>query len=413
MNNRKIFSALFLILITSFAYCQNTKPYVLTGADVLISENLELLKGKSLGIVSNQTGLLRNGTHIADTLLNIPGIRIKALFGPEHGFKGDNADGSILNDTTDETGIKIYSVYGKTRKPTPQMLKDIDLLIFDMQSVGVRFYTFISTMFYTLEAGAENNIPVIVLDRPNPIGGINVDGPIVDKELQSFVGIAPIPVMHGMTMGELALLFNEEKMLKDGIKAELRIIKMKNWEREYYYDETGLNWIPTSPNIPDLETAIVYPGACFLEGTNISEGRGTEFPFLLFGAPYLNSEKIIHDLIKSDIRGASFKEQKFTPVEIPGKAVKPKYENAKCSGIRITIEDRKEFKPVEFGVKLISIIAQNHPQEFSWRGSIERLFGKKYLREMISENQGFDSIISMWQNEINEFKTLRNKYLLY
>lgn len=402
---------LFLLLISIKTYPQELN--VLAGADILISENLDLLKGRSIGIISNQTGVLKNGTHIADTLMNISGIKVKALFGPEHGFKGNTADGAILNDTTDETGVKVFSLYGKIRKPTPKMLKGVDLLIFDMQSVGVRFYTFISTMYYSLEAAAENNIPILVLDRPNPIGGVKVDGPVVAKGLESFVGIAPIPIQYGMTIGELAQLFNEEKMLNNGVKANLTVIKLKNWKREYFYDNTGLNWIPTSPNIPNLETAIVYPGACLLEGTNISEGRGTDSPFLLFGAPYINSNKIIAELNSSNILGAEFKEQKFIPVEIPGKALNPKYENEECNGIKIKLTNRNEFKAVEFGVKLISIISKNYPDDFKWRHSIERLFGKKYLREMILQNKEAEVIISKWKDEVNQFKLLRNKYLLY
>ena len=410
----KLISLLFIFLFSSNCAQENkTVPTVLTGADILVSENLDLLKGKNLGIITNQTGVMQNGKHLVDSLLNIPGIKIKTLFGPEHGIRGNSADGKIISDTTDESGVRIFSIYGSTKKPTPEMLKDIDLLIFDMQDVGARFYTFISTMFYCLEAAAENNIPILILDRPNPIGGLNVDGPIIEKELESFVGIAPIPIMHGMTIGELALLFNDEQMLKDGMKADLKIIKMKNWKREYFYDETGLNWIPPSPNIPNLETAIVYPGTCLLEGTNISEGRGTDSPFLLFGTPFFDSKKIINELEKMNILGAEFSEEEFIPVEIPGKAVKPKFENQKCYGIRIKVTDRNEFKSVEFGVKLLSIISKIHSNEFQMKKYLDQLFGKKYLREMIIKNSSYEIITSQWVNELNQFKQLRNKYLQY
>lgn len=407
---KAITSLLFLLIsITTFSQQLN----VSAGSDVLISDYLDLLKGKNIGIISNQTGVLKNGTHIADTLMNIPGIKVRALFGPEHGFKGNTADGAVLNDTTDESGVKVYSLYGKIRKPTPEMLENIDLLLFDMQSVGVRFYTFISTMYYSIEAAAENNIPIFVLDRPNPIGGLKVAGPVVDKELESFVGIAPIPIQYGMTIGELAELFNEEGMLENGIKADLKIIKLKKWKRNYYYDQTGLNWIPTSPNIPDLTTALIYPGACLIEGTNISEGRGTDSPFQIIGAPFLNSQKVINLLEKLDISGASFKAQKFTPIEIPGKAVNPKYEDQECNGIKITITDRDEFNAVEFGVKLIYAIAETHKQDFLWRGSIDRLYGKKSFKEMISEGNSPSEIIAKWKDELDAFKVLRNKHLLY
>jgi len=402
-----------LLFTTNCAQENSTSQNVLTGADVLISENVDLIKNKKLGVITNQTGVLRNGTHLIDTLNSIPGIKIKALFGPEHGILGNNEAGKVLNDTLYTLGIKTFSLYGKNKKPTVEMLKGVDLLIFDMQDVGARFYTFISTMFYCLEAAAKNNIPIIILDRPNPIGGLNVDGPIIEKELQSFVGIAPIPIIHGMTIGELALLFNEEKMLNDGMKADLKIIKMKNWNREYYYDETGLKWIPPSPNIPDLETAIVYPGTCLLEGTNISEGRGTNTPFLLFGAPYLDSKEIIAELRKNKIMGAEFTEEEFIPIEIPGKAVKPKFENQKCFGIRINLNNRNEFQSVEFGVKLITIISKTHPNDFQMKKYLDQLFGEKYLKEMISRNDSTERIITKWTDELNSFKELRNKYLQY
>lgn len=410
----KVIPLLFIFLFSSNCAQENTvATKVLTGADILISENLDLLIGKNLGIITNQTGVLNNGTHLVDTLFNIDGIKIKTLFGSEHGYTGNYSDGVTLKDTIDSRNIKIFSIYGKTKKPTPGMLKDIDLLIFDIQDIGARFYTFISTMFYCLEAAAENNIPIIVLDRPNPINGIYIDGPIIDKELESFVGIAPIPIAHGMTNGELALLFNDEKILANGIKADLKIIKMKNWKREYFYDETGFNWIKPSPNITDLETTIVYPGTCLLEGTNISEGRGTDSPFLLFGAPFLNSKKIINELKKKDIMGAEFYEEEFTPTEIPGKAVKPKFENQKCYGIRIKITNRNEFKSIEFGVKLITIISKVHPNEFQMKKYLDQLFGKKYLKEMIIKNSPSEKIISQWTDELYQFKVIRNKYLLY
>src|SRR5690554_5520681 len=241
-----------VILFCSIAF-SNDNGQLKTGADLLISENFELIKGKRLGIVTNHTAVLQNGVHIVDTLFNSKDVTISALFGPEHGIRGDAPAGAKIEDGKDyKTGLPAYSLYGKIRQPTPEMLKDVDILIFDIQDIGARFYTYISTLFYTIKAGAENNIPVIILDRPNPISGVKVDGPIRKEDQNSFVGIAPLPVMHGMTIGELSEYFVGEGLIGK-VKPELTVIKVKNWQRENYYDELDREWIKPSPNIPDLE----------------------------------------------------------------------------------------------------------------------------------------------------------------
>ena len=294
------FTALLVFTLLISVNCKQNYNYnpannVICGADILISDSLNLIKGKGIGIVTNHTAVLSNGTHLVDSLFNIKNINIVALFGPEHGIRGDAPDGLTITDGKDsKTGIPVYSLYGKIRKPTKEMLKGVDVLIFDIQDIGARFYTFISTMYYTLEAAAENNIPVIILDRPNPIGGLKVSGNIREEEFKSFVGIAPIPIMHGMTVGELAILFNEQHYLENNLHANLTVIKIKNWQREQLFNQTGLKWINPSPNMINLDEAMIYPGLCLLEGTNISEGRGTQKPFLTFGAPYINSNQLIN-----------------------------------------------------------------------------------------------------------------------
>ncbi len=294
------------------------------------------------------------------------------------------------------------------------MLKDIEVLIFDIQDVGARFYTYISTLFYIVQAAAENNIPLIVLDRPNPINGIYVDGPLRKPELNSFVGIAPLPITHGMTIGELAKYFVGEKLIGENLKVDLQIIKMKNWDRNLFYDQLNSDWIKPSPNIPSLETAIVYPGTCLIEGTNISEGRGTDSPFLTIGAPFINSGELIEKLGKQNVKGIALEPISFTPIEIHAVVSNPKYKNEKCNGIKIKITDRHKFESVKFGIRLIAALHKLYPNEFKFRDdSFDRLAGDKSVRQKIIEGISGEEIIKSYQNELNGFKEIRKKYLLY
>ncbi len=406
----------FLMAAILFPQTQNIPAKrVLTGAEVLLRDSLELIQGKKIGIITNHSSIVFNKKLLVDTLAKRNDVKIVALFGPEHGIRGDNADGAKIIDGKDSvTGIPIFSLYGKINKPTKEMLKDVDLLLFDIQDVGARFYTFISTLFYSIQAAAENNLPIIVLDRPNPIGGLNVDGQVLEPELKSFVGIAPIPIMHGMTIGELALYFNESGLLGDSLKANLTVLKMKSWERRFYYDRCKLNWIKPSPNITNVATAVIYPGMCLLEGTNISEGRGTKSPFLLFGAPFLNSEKIIAELKSLGITGLELASQTFIPKDIPNVASNPKYKDQNCNGIKISVINRYKFEPVQFAVKLLYALHKIHPKEFEFKDSrFDRLAGTKNLREQILSGKEPDQIIKGWQTGLENFKQLRNKYLLY
>ncbi|MGE5350751.1 MAG: exo-beta-N-acetylmuramidase NamZ domain-containing protein [Acidobacteriota bacterium] len=409
-----VFVSIFITSVISAAV-PSPKNKTVAGADVLLSKRMDLIKGKRLGIVTNHSALLSNGAHLVDTLFHRKDVKISALFGPEHGIRGDAPDGTTISHGKDaKTGLEVYSLYGKVYKPTKEMLKDVDVLIYDIQDVGARFYTFISTLFYTVQAGAENNIPVIVLDRPNPITGIKVDGPVRKEDLSSFVGIAPIPIMHGLTIGELATLFNESGMLGKNLKAKLTVVKLENWKRDYYYDETGLKWVRPSPNIPDLETAIVYPGMCLIEGTNVSEGRGTHQPFLTFGAPYINSEELAAELKKLGIKGAEFEKAEYTPVEIPNMASQPKFQGEHVNGLKIRLTDRDKFEPVQFGIKLIYAVHKLYPEKFKFSDArFDRLSGDKAIREEILSNKTADEIIKGWQKELSQFKGLRKKYLLY
>lgn len=388
---------------------------VLVGADVLISDQYDLIRGKKLAIVTNHTALLSNGIHLVDTLFNRADVTITGLFGPEHGIRGDAPDGLTIQDGFDsKTGLPVYSLYGKIRKPTREMLGEAEIILFDIQDIGARFYTFISTMYYTIEAAAEYNIPILILDRPNPISGKKVEGPIRSDDLKSFVAIAPIPIVHGMTVGELAMMFNEELMIESKTEAKLDVIRMRGWQREYYYDDCNLNWVNPSPNMNSLQTAILYPGMCLIEGINVSEGRGTYMPFLKIGAPYINSDELISELSKMEIEGIEINPVSFSPKSIDKMSVHPKYKNEICNGIELEVIDRNKFESLNFGVILVSVIHKLYPHEFEFRKNrLDKLFGQTYLKTMISENSDPYDIIDKWHDDVMNFIELRKKYLLY
>lgn len=407
----KLFYLAFSFIISASVFAQDR---VITGAENLLSDQLDLIKNKNLGIITNHSAILNNGTHLVDSLNKIPGIKIKALFGPEHGIRGNAPDGKSIQTSVDEKiGVPVYSLYGKINKPSKEMLEGIDLLIFDIQDVGARFYTFISTLYYCIETSAENNIPLIVLDRPNPIGGLYIDGPIRDEKSKSFVGIIPIPITHAMTVGEIANMINEEMWTSAKSKSDLKIIKMKNWKREYLFDDCGLRWIKPSPNIPNLETAIIYPGICLIEGTNISEGRGTYSPFMQIGAPFIKSHELLDAMTSSYYGGIKIDTVSFTPVSIPNMSDNPKYKGEKCFGLKLRIIDKHKFEPVKFGVSLIYALNKLYPDKFEFRKGIARLYGKTDFEEKIKSNVKPIDIFNGWNQEIESFKSIREKYLLY
>ncbi len=404
---------LLTILPSIYLFPQNNKLEV--GADRLISDYFYLIKGKRIGLVTNESGVLSNGVALVDTLSKMKDTKVTAIFGPEHGFRGNAPAGKHVGSVVDaKTGIPVFSLYGKNFKPSAKMLKNVDVLVYDIQCVGARFYTFISTLFYVEQAAAENHIPIIVLDRPDPITGVEVEGPVRQKDEASFVGIAPIPIRYGMTIGELAEYYAGEGLLGKNLKPQLTVVKMKNWNRKYYIDHYSLPWIKPSPNIPDLETAIVYPGMCLIEGTNVSEGRGTYHPFLHIGAPYINSSALIKKMNSYKVKGVQLEPLTYTPVSIPGMSTSPKYLGKKCKGISIKVINREEFKPVSFGIKLVCALHSLYPEKFKFRASgFDRLSGDKTIREKILAGQSPDEIINSWQNELENFLKIRKKYLLY
>lgn len=405
-------SLLVIGLIYIFSIPINAQ--IINGADLLFSENLNLITGKNVGIVCNHTSLLSDGTHLVDALLEQKEVTVKSIFTPEHGFKGSAEAGELIDYKKNlYKDIPIISLYGKVRKPSKENLKDVDVLIFDIQDVGARFYTYISTMYYVLEAAGENNIPLIILDRPNPVGGNYVDGPVLDPNYKSFVGIAEIPITHGMTVGELAKFFVGEKLISSWKNVSLTVISCKNWNREIptqFYK----NWNSPSPNINSLETALVYPGTCLLEGTNISEGRGTRFPFLQIGTPFFKSEEIIEKLNLVKVEGVEFQPASFIPEDIPEMATNPKFEGKTCYGIKIKISDPNKFESVIFGVKLLFVLTKLYGNQIKFNeSSFDRLAGSKTLREQLKKQITPDKIFATWQKELKKFNKKRNQYLLY
>ena len=412
---------LFNITLLSQTKNENTVKVKL-GIEEFLNKHFDLIKGKNIGIITNHTGVLSNGNHLVDILFANPEVKIKALFGPEHGIRGDAPDGkSVSHGVDSKTNIPVYSLYGTDRKPTKEMLKDIDVLIFDIQDIGARFYTFTSTMFLTMEAAAENNIKFIVLDRPNPITGLKVEGAILDDSLTSFVGLHKIATAHGMTVGELAKLVNEEGWLKNKAKADLTVIKMDGWKRNMWYDETGIPWVKPSPNMISINTATVYPGLCFIEGTNISEGRGTLNPFEMIGAPFINKDKFAKALNGYKLKGVRFEAVEYTPTNISKVTVDPKYDSIKCNGIFIHVTDRNIFEPIKTGLYILYTLKILYPNDFKWRSParstskyfVDLLAGTTDVRLLIDKGYKPEKIISGWKKDIQKYLKIRNKYLLY
>ena len=353
------------------------KVTVLTGLDVLLEKKIDLITGKAIALITNQTGIDRYGIPNYKRMLALDEIHLKVIFSPEHGLFGE-ADEEITYDKKIADLPEVFSLYGTVRKPTPEMLQGVDLIIYDIQDIGARFYTYISTLGLVMEAAAELQIPVLVLDRPNPIRSDIVEGPLLDLKYQSFVGKYPIPIRYGWTVGELAQKIVAEQWL--AATPSLSVISMEGWYASLWYDETTLPWVKPSPNIPDVGTALIYPGMCLLEGTNVSEGRGTDHPFKWFGAPWIDGKILSQELNKLQLPGVVFVPKSFTPVSIPGVADKPKYENQLCNGIEIRVIARNEYQSLNVGVSVIKKLKEFYPENIVFKENrLNRLWGSDTL----------------------------------
>ncbi|WP_303924806.1 DUF1343 domain-containing protein [Draconibacterium sediminis] len=380
------------ILFTGCGTTTQTSPQeVVVGAE-LTDSYLPLLENKNVGLVVNQTSVI-DSVHLIDYLFN-KGVAIKGIYAPEHGYKGNVERGEHVDGTTDpETGIPVYSLYGKYRKPTPEMLEGIDVMIFDMQDVGVRFFTYINTMTRVMEASAENGIKVIVLDRPNPLG-YYVDGPVLKPGFESGIGLYPIPVIHGMTVGEYAKMVNSEGWLKDGIQCDLEVVKMENYTHETKYQ---LPVLP-SPNLADMKSVYLYPSICLFEGADVNEGRGTDTPFQVFGAPYYTP-----------------KDFSYVPKSIPVLALHPKFEGETCYGYNLSETPMAELQNIkQLEIKyLIDFYNKSDDKENFFTPFFDKLAGTDQLRKQIIAGLSEKEIRESWQTDLDNFKQMRKKYLLY
>lgn len=378
---------------------------VRTGLEVLLAAPPAELRGVRLGLITNHTGIDGRGRSGIDRIAASADLDLVALFAPEHGLRGVAGPGERVESGRDpRTNLPVHSLYGETRTPTPAMLEGIDALVFDMQDVGARQYTYISTMSLAMRAAAQAGIPFYVLDRPNPVGGRIVEGGLLDTDFSSFVGIHRIPSRHGMTVGEVAGYFNE----RFGISADLRVVEMEGWSRGMWFDDTGLPWLNPSPNIRRLEAAIHYPGTVYLEGTNLSEGRGTEMPFEQTGAPWLRAPEVVEVMNRMELPGV-----RFEAVSIAVDATAAKYPGeGEMPGIRLIATDRESYRPVEATLRLIEEIRRLHPEQFAWSGSLDRLAGTDALRLAIETGE-LDDLLRRWRADAERFRMERAPFLLY
>jgi uncharacterized protein YbbC (DUF1343 family) len=379
---------------------QQAVEHTLTGIDVLEAQNFAPLRGKRVGLITNQTGVDMQGRRTIDVLAHAEGVKLVTLFSPEHGIAG-KADATVANATDTATGLPIFSLYGDTKRPTDEMLQGVDTLVFDIQGAGVRFYTFITTMGYCMEAAAKHHIAFFVLDRPDPLGGERIEGPMLDPSRISFVGYFRMPLVYGMTLGELAQMFNAEN--KTGV--ELHVVEMKNWHRSESYDQTGLPWIPPSPNLRTLNEAFLYPGIEILQPTGVSVGRGTDTPFEVVGAPWIHSDDLLNSLSPRQVPGVRFSAASFTPSG-------GLYSGQACAGVKIEIVDRDAFVSVRVGLEIADALHRLYPERFQITKLMD-LLGSQTSVDALIAYQSPASIIASWAGDLAAFRAMRAKYLIY
>jgi uncharacterized protein YbbC (DUF1343 family) len=397
------------------------RPVVKTGFDRFAADGYQLVTGKKFGIIANPTSIVSDLTHEVDIMHASPEVNLTAVFGPEHGFRGTAQAGGGEGTYTDpKTGLPVYNMYGTDVASTVTLVQQsgVQALGFDIQDVGARFYTYIWTMYLGLAAAATLGIPFIVLDRPNPIGGAKPSGPVMQPQLETFVGMKPICQQHAMTVGELAELFNDQFVPADagGRKAELTVVPMQGWRHGMYYDQTGLPWVMPSPNMPTLDTALVYYGLCLFEGTNLSEGRGTTRPFELVTAPYIDynwADTLNAELAANGLHGTRFREEYVEPTS-------DKYQNTVCGGLQCYVTDRGSFDAITTAVAMLATARRLYPSSFGWGYPglepstwVDNLSGSDWIRTSVDAGKSTGEIVAGWQAELAEFTHLREKYLIY
>lgn len=392
----------------------NTKVHVTLGVEKLLERQFEMLDGSRLGLICNQASVDHSFHHSADLFDDHNAMNLRALFGPQHGIRGDVQDNMIETDhaTDKRTNLPIYSLYSETREPTEEMLRDVDVLVFDMQDVGCRIYTFVYTMANCMRAAKKFGKRVVVCDRPNPINGSAVAGNVLEPEFASFVGQFPIPTRHGMTPGELAQLFNKHF----NIDCDLDVITMNGWQRELWMDQTDAPWVLPSPNMPTLDSATVFPGTVHFEGTQMSEGRGTTRPFELIGAPYIDPDDYASQLNSLGLNGVYFRACMFRPTF-------QKHGGTTCGGVQIHVTDRDRFEPVSAGVAMVKTAFDMYPSDFRWKeppyeyvfdkNPFDVISGTDKLRRDFEKGISLETMIESWQSELEKFLEIRKDYLLY
>lgn len=377
---------------------------VAPGVESLAASTPPVLRGKRVGLITNQTGIDRSGRSTIDIMAAAKDYRLVALFSPEHGIRGTAEAGDKVSSGRDaKSGLPVHSLYGATTRPTPAMLDSIDALVFDMQDVGVRQYTYTSTLALSMQAAAAKGIPFVVLDHPDPVNGDIIEGGVLDTAFRSFVGLYPVPSRYGLTLGELAGYLNATF----GFGTNLSVVRLTGWTRDMWFDETSLPFVAPSPNLPRIEAIISYPGTVYIEGTNLSEGRGTDFPFEQTGAPWLNADSIVKLMNARALPGVRFESVRFTP-----RPTAQKFGGVPLNGVRFIVTDRSRYRPIMTTLLLIEAVRQLHPNEFAWNGSLERLAGTAQLRQAI-EQHTLPALLLSWQTQAATFAAARKPFLLY
>jgi len=423
LTRRALFAVLFapasVPIMTRASPPQTARPQPVTvGAEVLARSGFAALAGTRVGLITNQTGRVGE-EHLADLLSRAPNLKLAAIFAPEHGVRGQAEAGANVPSGVDaNTGVAIHSLYGATRKPTPAMLRNVDVLVFDIQDVGVRFYTYISTMGLAMQAAAAARMPFVVLDRPNPLGGDYVAGFVLEPPLRSFVGEYPIPIVHGLTVGELAHMIQAERWLAGLDALQLSVVAMQGWRRSMRWHETGRAWVATSPNIPSFEAALVYPGMGLVGEAQVSEGRGTPTPFSLFGAPWLDGPRLAARLNALGLPGVTFESLTFTPRAIAGVAAHPRFAGTTLHGVRVAVTDVARVAPLEVGMHVLAAVAAEARARditplFANLKMLHAVAGTRRLNDMLLAGSNGAAIIAAWQSEVAQFKMRRAPHLRY
>lgn len=397
---RKPVKFLLCGILLAVTACGERAP-VLTGIDILERDNFEALAGQRIALLTNQTGIDRDGTSTIRLLHDANNVSLVQIFSPEHGPNGELDVPVIGDDIEAYSNVRIISLYGNARRPTPEMLEGIDTIVFDIQDIGTRFYTYISTMGGAMQSAAENGVRFVVLDRPNPINGVTVSGPVLDDGKQSFVGYHLIPIRHGMTVGEIAMLFKSEL----AIDIDLQVIKLEGWRRSDFFDDTGLPWINPSPNMRSLTEALLYPGIGLLEKTNLSVGRGTDTPFEVIGAPWLEGATLAAQLTDASLPGVSFEAIEFTPDA-------SKFTDEACSGVRLTITNRTQFDPLQIGFEIARQLALNYADTWDVDAYLF-LLGNDQTMQAVRKGFPYADILASYEAGLNDFRQRREHYLLY